>query len=142
MKKYILILCLLVLMSMHAQQFSNENFIYTEVPQKAVQVANYSTLSKDSIQKSISYFDGLGRLKQTVGIGQGVLNNLLDWKTSWTLGSGSVTGFTVNGQATENLRIDGLNPFGKTDRLWRCVNDAISGADGGWVTTDIPIDKT
>ncbi|EJL63432.1 RHS repeat-associated core domain protein-containing protein [Flavobacterium sp. CF136] len=132
-------------MNIAAQQFSNENFIYTEAPQKAVQSSNYNTLSKTDIQRNINYFDGLGRLKQSVGISQGANkldNNLLDWKNNWTLGIGAVSFFTENGQLTENLRINGLNPFGKTDRLWRCVNDAASDADGGWNTSLVPIDKT
>ncbi|RED26132.1 RHS repeat-associated protein [Flavobacterium cutihirudinis] len=145
MKKYISILLLFAGLFTRAQQFSNENFIYTEVPQRAIQSGNYNTLSKIDIQRSINYFDGLGRPKQTVVINGGsnkLDNNLLDWKNNWTLGSGSVPFFNVNGGAVENVRIDGVNPFGKTDRLWRCVNDAASDNDGGWNTTDIPIDKT
>ncbi|WP_281228765.1 DUF6443 domain-containing protein [Flavobacterium aquiphilum] len=141
----ILFVFLFVGKSIKAQQFSNENFIYTEVPQKAVQSSNYNTLLKSDIQRSISYFDGLGRLKQTTGINKGfnkLDNNLLDWKNNWTLGSGAVPFFSQNGQLIENIRINGLNPFGKTDRLWRCVNDASNDADGGWNTSLVNIDKT
>lgn len=147
MKKNISILFVLLfaVMNIAAQQFSNENFIYTEVPRKAVQSSNYNTLSKTDTQRNISYFDGLGRVKQGIALNKGsnkLDNNLLDWKNNWTLGSGAVSFFTQNGQPTENIRINGLNPFGKTDRLWRCVNDALSDADGGWNTSTIPIDKT
>lgn len=147
MKKHLFLqlVLLFVIVKISAQQFSNENFIYTEVPQKAVQSSSYNVLPKTDIQKNISYFDGLGRLKQTIALNGGsnkVDNNLLDWKNNWTLGTGAVSFFTLNGQAIENLRINGVNPFGKTDRIWRCVNDAVSDADGGWNTSLIPIDKT
>ncbi|MFW0735995.1 RHS repeat domain-containing protein [Flavobacterium sp. T12S277] len=146
MKKYRLLLVLFFLISgIRAQTFNNENFIYTEAPQKAVQSSNYNTLSKTDIQRNISYFDGLGRLKQTIILNGGVNkvnHNLLDWKNNWTLGNSAVNSFTANGQLAENLRINGLNPFEKTDLLWRCVNDAVSDADGGWNTASIPIDKT
>lgn len=147
MKRKISILFVLLSASMNiaAQQFSNENFIYTEVPQKAVQSSNYSSLLKTDIQRNISYFDGLGRVKQNIAMNKGsnrLDNNLLDWKNNWTLGNGVIPIFMGNGQAVENLRINGLNPFGKTDKLWRCVNDAANDADGGWNTSLIPIDKT
>lgn len=147
MKKYILVIILFFFVSVgvKAQTFSNENFIYTEAPQKAVQSSNYNTLSKTDILRNISYFDGLGRSKQTIGLNNGANkldNNLLDWKNNWALGSTAVPFFAENGGLTENVRINGLNPFGKTDRLWRCVNDAASDADGGWNTSLVPIDKT
>jgi RHS repeat-associated protein len=144
MKKHLSILVMLLFASIHisAQQFSNENFIYSESPQIPVQVGNYGSLSATDIAKNIKYFDGLGRLKQTIDIGQTPVSNLLDWKNSWSIGSGGVPGFIQNGKTSENIRIDGLNPFGKTSRLWRCVNDASSDADGGWGTAGITIDKT
>jgi RHS repeat-associated protein len=73
MKKHILIVVLLVLPSLNsiAQTLSNENFIYTAVPQKAVQAANYNTLTKAEINQSVTYFDGLGRPIQSIAIGQG-----------------------------------------------------------------------
>ncbi len=145
MKKYLFIpfLLLFSIANISAQQFSNENFIYTEAPQREIQAANYNTLLSSESVKSISYFDGLGRLKQTIGIGQGsTITNLLDWKNSWTIGSGGVGGFTQNGQTSENIRINALTPFGKTDKVWRCVNDAASDADGGWNTSNIAIDKS
>jgi len=143
MKKHLYLqLILLLTVTSISAQLSNENFIYNETPQKPVRVDNYGSLSHDDIIKNIRYFDGLGRLKQTVDIGQGVDNNLLQWKTSWTLGTGGVSSFVPNGQSSENIRIDGINPFGKTDRLWRCVNDPANDADGGWNTANITIDKS
>jgi RHS repeat-associated protein len=143
MKKYLSLQLVLLFTGMNiSAQFSNENFIYSETPLKPVQAGSYNTLSSADIIKSIRYFDGLGRLKQTIGIGQGITNNLLDWKGDWALGTGGTSLFTNYGQASENIRIDGVNPFGKSDRLWRCVNDAQSDADGGWNTLNMPIDKT
>jgi RHS repeat-associated protein len=73
MKKYIPILILLLsaISSLQAQTFSDDNFIYTAAPKKAVQSANYNTLTKDDITQSVTYFDGLGRPIQSIAIGQG-----------------------------------------------------------------------
>ena len=59
-------------------------------------------------------------------------SNLLSWN-SWTLGSGSVTGYTQNGSTAENQRILDTNPFGNSDVVWDTPsNDVESGGDGGW----------
>ncbi|OXG07318.1 DUF6443 domain-containing protein, partial [Flavobacterium araucananum] len=73
MKKYILILIPLLIASsgLKAQTLSNDNFVYTASPKKAVQSANYNTLTKDEINQNVTYFDGLGRPVQTIAIGQG-----------------------------------------------------------------------
>lgn len=94
---------------MFAQTLSNENFIYTEVPQKPVQSSNYGSLPSSEKQKSVTYFDGLGRPRQTIAIGQGgnkLNTNLLDWKKNWTLGSCNVPYFVSNGASSENQRVD------------------------------------
>lgn len=73
MKKYIPIIVLLLFtgFSLSAQTFSDDNFIYTIAPKKAVQSGNLSTLTKDQMSQNVSYFDGLGRPVQTTAIGQG-----------------------------------------------------------------------
>ncbi|RXM42097.1 DUF6443 domain-containing protein [Flavobacterium sp. YO64] len=73
MKKYIPIIVLLLFagLSLSAQTFSDENFIYTVTPKKAVQSGNLNTLTKDQMSQNVSYFDGLGRPVQTTAIGQG-----------------------------------------------------------------------
>jgi len=48
---------------------SNENYIYTIIPQKEATSTLYLTENKDAIKKII-YFDGLGRAKQNVSIKQ------------------------------------------------------------------------
>ncbi|MBP4139152.1 DUF6443 domain-containing protein [Flavobacterium geliluteum] len=71
-----LLFFLLSWISTHAQTFSDDNFIYTAAPKKAVQAANFNTLTKEEINQNVTYFDGLGRPIQTIAIGQG--NNGLD----------------------------------------------------------------
>lgn len=73
MRKYIAILILLFFNkeAVTAQTFSDDNFIYTIAPKKAVKPANLNTLAKDEINQNVSYFDGLGRPIQTRVIGQG-----------------------------------------------------------------------
>src|SRR6218665_51420 len=72
MKQYIEILILsLIVFSAKAQTFSDDNFIYTIAPKKAVQSANLSSLAKEEMTQNLTYFDGLGRSVQTRVIGQG-----------------------------------------------------------------------
>ena len=74
----------------------------------------------------------------TVSFGQ---NNLLD-TSSWTVGSGSVTGFSRNGSDAENIREVGTNPHGTSSILWKAVPDATSNADGGWNSSYHNIDPS
>jgi len=70
-------------------------------------------------------------------------NNILGaWVSAWASGSGSTTGFGVNGSVTENHRIYGEGPFGNTILLWEARPDAVSGPDGGWDSSTFSIDKT
>ncbi|MFY7671033.1 DUF6443 domain-containing protein [Tenacibaculum sp. MEBiC06402] len=48
---------------------SNENYVYKIVPQKAVTTITQLTQNKDAI-KSVVYYDGLGRTKQSIAIKQ------------------------------------------------------------------------
>ncbi|URC11826.1 DUF6443 domain-containing protein [Flavobacterium sp. B183] len=72
-KKYISLVFLLLLTSLElsAQTFSSDNFVSTAAPKKPVTSANYNTLTKDEINQSVTYFDGLGRPIQTIAIGKG-----------------------------------------------------------------------
>jgi len=67
--------------------------------------------------------------------------NLLD-TSAWTIGSGSVAGFSQNGATNENVRVYGENHVGENVILWRGGNDPDSNADGGWKTTYFPIDNS
>ncbi|SOU86458.1 Protein of unknown function precursor containing a C-terminal secretion signal [Tenacibaculum dicentrarchi] len=65
--------------------------------------------------------------------------NLLNTNT-WTVGSGSVTGFGRNGATTENSREYGSGPKGTSELLWKATPDASSNADGGWNSSYSNID--
>ena len=67
--------------------------------------------------------------------------NLLDTST-WTIGTGSVSGFAVNGSASENIRELGEDHIGNQIVLWKAVPDASPGSDGGWTTPYTSIDNT
>ncbi|MEN2403172.1 DUF6443 domain-containing protein, partial [Flavobacterium sp. MC2016-06] len=67
----IIILLLSASSGLTAQTFSDDNFIYTVSPKKAVQSAALSTLTKAEMNQSVTYFDGLGRAVQTTAVGQG-----------------------------------------------------------------------
>lgn len=67
--------------------------------------------------------------------------NLLNTST-WTIGSGSVTGFDQNGSTTENIREWGLNHVGEDVILWKAIPDAANGPDGGWNSSYQTIDNT
>lgn len=66
--------------------------------------------------------------------------NLLDTST-WTVGSGSVGGFSRNGEVSENVREFGTDPFGNSSIIWKGGNDAASNADGGWNSSYYNIDN-
>lgn len=66
--------------------------------------------------------------------------NLLNTST-WTVGSGSVSGFSQNGATSENSREFGTDPFGNSSILWKGGNDASSNADGGWNSSYHNIDN-
>lgn len=65
--------------------------------------------------------------------------NLLDTST-WTVGNGSVSGFSQIGASSENSREFGTDPFGNSSILWKGGNDAASNADGGWNSSYYAID--
>ena len=56
---------------------------------------------------------------------------------NWVTGdTGSATDWGQNGAT--NSRVDGTNPWGNTDTLWRAVDaDVDSNPDGGWVTSPV-----
>ncbi|MBL4605512.1 MAG: hypothetical protein JKY02_07605, partial [Flavobacteriaceae bacterium] len=53
---------------------SDENYVYTIVPQKEITATSQIIQNADAL-KSVTYFDGLGRAKQTIGIQQSPLEN-------------------------------------------------------------------
>ena len=67
--------------------------------------------------------------------------NLLD-PTTWTAGSGSVGVFGANGDAGEQNRYVGTDPWGNANMVWQTVPSGNNGADGGWNTNQVAIDQT
>ncbi|GAA3591127.1 fibronectin type III domain-containing protein [Flavivirga amylovorans] len=69
--------------------------------------------------------------------------NLLDSST-WTVGTGSVSGFSHYGAVAENIREIGVNPYGTSGVLWKVMpdSDTSSSYNGGWETDYINIDHT
>jgi hypothetical protein len=59
--------------------------------------------------------------------------NLLNTST-WSVGYGSVTGFTKIGGQYENKREYGIGPMGTSVILWKAIPDSFNNADGGWNT--------
>lgn len=63
--------------------------------------------------------------------------------STWTVGTGGVTGFNQNGNpSTENQRFTGSNPFGDTDIIWGSFPSGNGYDDGGWNTDWFNIDNT
>lgn len=62
--------------------------------------------------------------------------------TTWTSGSGSVTGFNVNGTAAENQRLFGTDPWGESALVWEAQSAGTNAGNGGWDGTRFPIDET
>ena len=73
MKKYIILIILSLFpgIIVTAQTFSDDNFIYSIKPKKAVKAANFQSLAKDEMIQNVTYLDGLGRPVQTTAINQG-----------------------------------------------------------------------
>jgi len=63
---------------------------------------------------------------------------------TWVAGeTGSATGYTQNGDTTENRRILDTTPFGYTDVVWDTpLSSTDSSSDGGWNTSSFRIDNT
>ena len=124
-------------------QTLTENHIVSKT-YKVESKTSLSTNDPFQIMTSIQYFDDLGRAKQSVlvkGGAGGYGNNIV--KYDWTLGTPTNAGFyNLNGASSENQIINGTTPFGDTDLLWECVNDAASDPDGGWYTDYLDVDDT
>lgn len=69
-------------------------------------------------------------------------NNILNPRT-WIIGTGgSQTGFTRNGNDSENEIILDTDPFGNKSAIWMAVPDVDYNADGGWNSSTFAIDNT
>ena len=70
---------------------------------------------------------------------QGLLPYAYD---TWTAGAGGATGFGANGNTGENQRVLDTDPFGNTSLVWETRASGDGGADGGWNSDTISIDRT
>ena len=69
-------------------------------------------------------------------------DSLINMNT-WTVSSGSVTGYSQNGNpSTENQRTLTTNPWGDTDIIWGSFPSGNGNDDGGWNTDWFNIDNT
>ncbi|WP_408039339.1 DUF6443 domain-containing protein, partial [Tenacibaculum amylolyticum] len=142
MKKYIQLLAVL-LPSLVSAQSTTENYVVTKTYKEA-STTPITVQDKSKVMTTVQYFDGLGRLKQSIGISAGgntISNNNIpiDWTVNNT---GSTAFFGRNGGDSENRIIKGSTPFGGRDLLWECVPDSAKDADGGWVTDFFQVDNS
>ena len=84
--------------------------------------------------------DGLV-LALDVGNRKTFANSLIN-STSWSLGSGSATGYSQNGATAENERVTGTDPFGKSATVWETRPQGNNADDGGWNSDSVAIDST
>ncbi|WP_162144496.1 DUF6443 domain-containing protein [Aquimarina latercula] len=144
MRNLFLVIAVLVCTVLRAQT-QTENYVKTTIYQTEVQEGQQSEVLESDKIISVNYFDGLGRVKQSVAVrasGQQQNTNVLDWTDEWKVGTGSTPLFNMNGPESDNQRLIGTNPFGEQSLLWKCGNDSWSDRDGGWYTDNIPIDNT
>lgn len=71
----------------------------------------------------------------------GRFNNNLINPSSWTAGNGGVGVFNANGDATEQNRYVGTDPWGNSAMVWQTVPSGNNQADGGWNTSGVAIDQ-
>ena len=146
MKQIFYILTALLLSNLVLAQSTDKNYVKTTTFQVPVKnQSDIDALSDYDKQESITYYDGLGRVEQTValrsgGVGSVVGVNGLNY--DWSLGEFTTSFFNKLGTDSENLIVEGDTPFGNTDLLWQCGSDATSDADGGWNTAWQGIDNT
>lgn len=146
MKKLLIILAAVFVSTLAMAQTTTKNYVkstsYQHPVQNEAEIAALPLLDK---YETITYYDGLGRPEQSIALRQGGVlnpNNELtyDWKIGNVNSANSV--FTKLGSEQENEIINGITPFGDTDLLWKCGSDITTGADGGWMTNIISVDKT
>ena len=68
-------------------------------------------------------------------------NNLLD-NAYWTVGTGPVYGYDVNGGYTESQRLYDTGPYGQSVIVWQSNPASDGGPSGGWEGSYFTIDST
>jgi hypothetical protein len=61
---------------------------------------------------------------------------------SWTVGTGSCSGFNANGEATEDNRMIDTDPWGNATVVWESRSLGTNNNDGGFHTSYYPIDRS
>lgn len=74
-------------------------------------------------------------------VGGGCTDSLINTST-WTVGTGPVTGYPVNGSNSESERLSATNPWGTSDIVWQTNPLGDNNADGGWEGSYFTIDNT
>lgn len=97
----------------------------------------YDFFKKNSMKTRLPYVVILCCITFFTANSQNLLNT-----SSWTVGTGSVSGFSQNGTTSENSREYGIGPEGASVLLWKATPDASSNADGGWNSSYSNIDHT
>jgi hypothetical protein len=103
----------------------------------------------DAILASINVLDGV-KARSIVWSNSGAVtfdpipqttNVLAQNFPSWSVGTGSSTGYGQNGDG--NSRKNDTNPYGETDVVWDVSNqDSASNADGGWNSSYFSVDPS
>lgn len=70
------------------------------------------------------------------------LTNSIINMNSWTVSTGSVAGYGLNGGYSENIRTLDTNPWGDTDIVWGSFPSGNGYDDGGWNGDAFNIDNT
>lgn len=79
---------------------------------------------------------------------RGRKNNILTWDNWENDASGTVPSYNgypsyvLNGSESENSRISTANPWGYQDRVWKAFSGVPGSADGGWTTSNFPVDPS
>ena len=68
-------------------------------------------------------------------------NNLLNLST-WTVGTGAVGGFPLNGATEESQRLLATNPYGQSAVVWQTNPNGDGNASGGWNGDSVAINNT
>ncbi len=144
MRTLFLVITVLVSTVVSAQTQS-ENYVKTTVYQTEVQDGQQSQVLESDKIESVNYFDGLGRVKQSIAVragGQKQSTNIFDWTDDWTVGNGSTPLFNSTGRTVDNKREFGTNPFSEQSLLWRCGNNENIQTNAGWNSDHFTIDKS
>ena len=144
MKKLLITLAALFVSTLVMAQTTSKNYVKSTTYQQPVQnEAEINALPVLDQYESITYYDDLGRPEQSIALRQGgVLNPNNELIYNWETESVASSLFTKSGSLEENEIVTGISPFGDTDQLWKCGSDVTTGADGGWITNPISVDKT